>query len=72
MTTPFPNDYYIGLSGTELTKATKRTLIHEIGHALCLGHCYCNTSSVMISEQYNGYYYTPQSHDIVEVNSKYS
>lgn len=71
--TPYESDYAD-------TTNKKRTMVHEIGHALGLGHpnvyagsggsFFSSDPSVMRSSGYETYF-TPQTHDKTDLNNKY-
>lgn len=66
--TPYTKNY---VNDTQL----KATMVHELGHVLCLGHpdtLYNITSvkSIMRSTAVSDFY-VPQSHDKNDINSKY-
>lgn len=52
----------------------RKTMVHEIGHALCLGHpdgTYSPTTERSVMRQNYLSYYVPQTHDITDLNNKY-
>ena len=59
------------------TAHAKATMVHEIGHALCLGHpntvygYTTNARSIMRQVPSYEQYYVPQTHDINDLHSKY-
>lgn len=72
--TPYIDDYYE--SGSNRTNHIRATMVHEIGHALGLGHpnaSYYPTSDASIMRTAVGYegYYTPRPHDINDLSNKY-
>ena len=53
----------------------KKTMVHEIGHALGLGHPHDGPAATTVDSVMNQgsdvNYYTPQAHDINDLNNKY-
>lgn len=62
------------VSNYDNTTHLRKTMVHEIGHALCLGHpdgTYSPTTAASVMRRYNPGYYLPQAHDTTDLNNKY-